>query len=109
MPQPRERQSGGQGRPQILHLDALCNECGNCGVFCPYQGNPYKDKFTLFQSREAFRDSTNKGVAFLDNGALLVRDETGAEFECKEGDGRLSRTFAAMVRAVREDCGYLTR
>jgi putative selenate reductase len=46
---------------QILHLDALCNECGNCGTFCPYNGLPYKDKLTLFTIIEDFKNSTNNG------------------------------------------------
>ena len=35
------------GRAQILHVDRMCNECGNCLVFCPYDSAPYRDKFTL--------------------------------------------------------------
>ena len=27
---------------QIVHMDGLCNECGNCGTFCPHAGLPYK-------------------------------------------------------------------
>ena len=46
---------------QILHLDALCNECGNCASFCPYNGKPYKDKLTLFFTMEDFNNSTNNG------------------------------------------------
>ena len=46
---------------QILHLDALCNECGNCATFCPYDGKPYKDKLTLFVTKEDFKNSTNNG------------------------------------------------
>jgi len=46
---------------QILHLDALCNECGNCATFCPYDGKPYKDKLTLFTTMEDFKNSTNNG------------------------------------------------
>ncbi len=95
-----------EGRPQILHLDTLCNECGNCGVFCPHTGNPYKDKVTLFADREAFADSTNKGFALLGD-ELLVRDEQGEEFICKAGDKRLSPEFAAMVRAVMDEHKYL--
>lgn len=49
---------------QILHLDGLCNECGNCETFCPYQGAPYKDKITLFWLAEDFRDSSNNGFYF---------------------------------------------
>jgi putative selenate reductase len=46
---------------QILHIDSLCNECGNCETFCPHQGAPYKDKFTLFSSTENFYNSGNDG------------------------------------------------
>lgn len=53
---------------QILHLDALCNECGNCATFCPYDGKPYRDKLTLFTTREDFNNSTNNG--FLMTGPL---------------------------------------
>jgi len=30
------------GKRQILHIDDLCNECGNCEMFCPYSSAPYK-------------------------------------------------------------------
>jgi putative selenate reductase len=46
---------------QILHLDGLCNECGNCETFCPYQGKPYKDKFTQFWTEKDFDNSPNDG------------------------------------------------
>ena len=51
---------------QIIHIDGMCNECGNCSVFCPYEGNPYKDKFTLFWSEEDFASSENEGFLLLD-------------------------------------------
>ncbi|MDK2808933.1 MAG: putative selenate reductase, partial [Clostridiales bacterium] len=37
-----------EGKPmmQIIHVDKMCNECGNCKSFCPYDSAPYKDKFT---------------------------------------------------------------
>ena len=25
---------------QIVHIDAYCNECGNCATFCPHSGAP---------------------------------------------------------------------
>lgn len=52
---------GFQNRYQTLHLDAFCNECGNCAQFCPWQGKPYKDKITLFSLPEDFGNSTNPG------------------------------------------------
>jgi putative selenate reductase len=39
---------------QILHIDAFCNECGNCATFCPYDGKPYRDKCTIFNLEEDF-------------------------------------------------------
>jgi putative selenate reductase len=57
------------GKRLIVHLDALCNECGNCNLFCPYEGAPYRDKPTLFANREDFAASTNPGLV-LDGGAL---------------------------------------
>lgn len=57
---------------QTLHLDAYCNECGNCAQFCPWDSKPYKDKFTLFSLKEDFDSSTNPG--FLVQGdELLLR------------------------------------
>ncbi|MBA7633443.1 putative oxidoreductase YgfK [subsurface metagenome] len=56
-----DEKEGFQDAYQILHLDALCNECGNCATFCPYDGKPYKDKLTLFATKEDFKNSTNNG------------------------------------------------
>ncbi len=95
------------GRPQILHVDGMCNECGNCGVFCPHTGNPYRDKITLFHDREAFADSGNKGFVFLGRNRVLVRDESGNEYESGIDDKRLSPELAAMIRTVRDEYGYL--
>ena len=58
----------GLAQEQIIHVDGMCNECGNCAVFCPYDGRPYKDKFTLFWSEEDFENSENQGFLLLDNG-----------------------------------------
>lgn len=51
----------GMEKAQVLHVDAMCNECGNCKVFCPYESAPYLDKFTLFASEADFNDSKNDG------------------------------------------------
>jgi len=58
---------------QILHLDALCNECGNCSTFCPYQAAPYKDKFTLFWDEKAFLENENEGYYLLPDAGLRMR------------------------------------
>ena len=46
---------------QILHIDGMCNDCGNCETFCPHAGAPYKDKLTLFWSEKEMRESKNDG------------------------------------------------
>lgn len=55
---------------QILHLDAYCNECGNCATFCPHSGGPYLKKFTLFSRMDDFKNSENSG--FLADGEKLT-------------------------------------
>lgn len=73
---------------EILHIDGMCNECGNCGIFCPHEGNPYKEKVTLFWSEADFRDSSNVGfyVDDMDKGILLIRNELGETFYFKLGE-----------------------
>ena len=67
---------------QILHVDDLCNECGNCGFFCPWDGKPYAGKPTLFGNEASLRASANAGFAFTGNAAtpaLVVRNFPGAD------------------------------
>jgi len=61
---------------QIVHLDSACNECGNCCHFCPWDGLPYKDKFTIFNLEEDFRNSEACGFMVKTNNSqktLAVR------------------------------------
>lgn len=57
---------GFQNRFQTLHLDAYCNECGNCAQFCPWNGKPYKDKITVFSLAQDFDNSSNPGFLVED-------------------------------------------
>jgi putative selenate reductase len=57
---------------QVLHIDAFCNECGNCATFCPWDGRPYRDKITIFASAEDLRESSNPGF-FLNGAKGLLR------------------------------------
>ncbi|MBO4393495.1 MAG: FAD-dependent oxidoreductase, partial [Spirochaetales bacterium] len=82
---------------QILHLDAFCNECGNCASFCNHQGRPYKDKFTLFSRRDDFDDSTNSGF-YVENADVLVRID-GKVIKCSiDGEGNLVGKVPALVK-----------
>jgi putative selenate reductase len=65
---------------QIVHVDDLCNECGNCGFFCPYEGRPYEGKPTLFSSEADLKASGNAGIAFIgprDKPNLAIRTDMG--------------------------------
>ena len=93
-------------KPQILHVDGMCNECGNCAVFCPYSGRPYKDKFTLFWSEEDFADSENNGFLPLEGGRVRVR-LFGNAADYVLADGTLPEGVAAFIKAVIENYGYL--
>lgn len=80
---------------QIIHVDGMCNECGNCATFCPYDGAPYKDKFTLFWSEEDFNNSRNDGF-------LLLGDGEQPLFRVRRGDKVLEVQFDAAGRADKE-------
>lgn len=60
-------------KPQIVHIDRMCNECGNCIVFCPYSSAPYKEKWTLFNTMEEFEGSENMGFIHLGERKFRVR------------------------------------
>ncbi|MDL2294334.1 putative selenate reductase subunit YgfK [Ruminococcaceae bacterium OttesenSCG-928-D13] len=92
---------------QILHVDGLCNECGNCGIFCPHTpGDPYKQKLTVFWSEEDFKDSENRGFLKLDGGKYLLRLEGGNEVTCTLDDAKVPAEMAAVIRKVESDYPY---
>ncbi len=61
---------------QIVHVDALCNECGNCATFCVHEGKPYLDKPRLFLTRSEFEREPDNAV-FLDEDTLWHKSGTG--------------------------------
>ncbi len=73
----------------ILHIDSMCNECGNCEVFCPYTGKPYKDKLTLYASTEELKAGENKGFAYLG----------GSRFASNFIDDRLPDIYSAILQS----------
>ena len=54
----------GMEKHQIIHVDYLCNECGNCKSFCPYSSAPYLDKFTLSQQKQIWKTARIKDLQF---------------------------------------------
>ena len=69
---------------QVIHLDAYCNECGNCATFCPHSGRPYRDKLTLFSLREDFDESDASGF-YAEGDTVLIR------LDGKVSEGRIGR------------------
>ena len=102
----RINNGGFDQKHQIVHVDGMCNECGNCGVFCPHTGNPYKDKITVFWTEEDFTDSTNKGFLPLCNDKFKVRKENGEVIEHSLGDGQISREMNEVLNTVLKDYSY---
>ncbi len=49
------------GTRSILHIAEFCDECGACACYCPYDGKPYEEKFTLYLDEEDFRTGKNDG------------------------------------------------
>ena len=97
----------GRCQAQSLHVDGMCNECGNCAVFCPYSGRPYRDKFTLFWSEEDFDNSENEGFLLLADGRLKVRFDGTLQEAAPEELDRISADAAAVIRTVLKDYPYL--
>ena len=94
---------------QVIHVDYMCNECGNCNSFCPYSSAPYKGKFTLFAKEEDMKDSTNDGFAVLDpsTGRSKVR-YLGNEFIFEPGkETELVYGLQLVIGTVCKDYRYL--
>ena len=76
----------GMGMDQILQVDALCNECGNCGSFCPWEGEPWRDKPALFADAAALRASAKAGFAIAGDRAITWRSGPGASTQYRPFD-----------------------
>ena len=94
------------GRHQILHIDKMCNECGNCTQFCPYASEPCHDKFTLFQTKEDMEDSRNAGVLFLGGDKVLVRLADVKEYDLSQQND-LPQEIENLILTVRAKYSYL--
>ena len=100
----------GMAMNQVIHVDYMCNECGNCKSFCPDASAPYKDKFTLFANEKDMADSKNDGFVVLDkeNKTCKVRF-VGLITDCKADDpaDKLYDGLKKLICAVIDDYGYL--
>lgn len=98
----------GKRQRQIVHVDGMCNECGNCAVFCPYDSRPYKDKFTLFWTEWDFENSTNAGWLELGGGKVRVRlGDYVADYIVADPACGLYEDLRRLILAVETDYAYL--
>ena len=100
----------GMDMHQIIHVDYMCNECGNCRSFCPWDSAPYLDKFTLFANEKDMENSKNQGFTVLDakTGSCKVRF-LGKVFDYKAGEPgeEVPEGIAKIIETVIRDYSYL--
>ncbi len=99
-----------RGQPQILHLDALCDGCGLCAQSCPYEGAPWRDKFTLFETVEDFEHSDSAGFVVLDflAGKVRLRLEGRVwDVSLKDADSAVPSQIEELMETVFTDYPYL--
>ena len=100
------------GKLQIVHMDGMCNECGNCRTFCPYSSAPYLDKFTYFNDVPDFEDSKNEGFTVLDKDSKKIRVRLNGEvFDSELGNAetKLPKELENIVFAMFNDSSYLLK
>lgn len=101
----------GMEKHQIIHVDYMCNECGNCRSFCPYDSAPYLDKFTLFADEKDMEDSSNQGFAVLDREAVRCRVRFFGETTVwtKGEETRIPDALQKLMETVCTEYSYLLR
>lgn len=91
---------------QIIHMDGMCNECGNCAIFCPHAGRPYKDKFTVFWTRKDFEDSSNAGFLKTAGGyKIRLEDKSVGYFD--ENLSGIDEKLKALIKGLEKSYEYL--
>lgn len=82
---------------QIIHIDDLCNECGDCATFCVHQGKPYLDKPRLFLRESDFQES--------DNAFYVEKGDAGWSIRRRDGghESRLTLQSGADEMAFEND------
>jgi putative selenate reductase len=85
------------GRQQYFVLAELCNECGNCMVFCPENGDPAQVKPKLYLDPDRFAASSGQGFLLAGAaGGVTVTARPGSEAET----GRLVRMLNDPVEGI---------
>ena len=100
----------GMERHQLIHVDNMCNECGNCRSFCPWDSAPYLDKFTLFANEADMENSKNQGFTVVDRekGACRVRLQGRMlDYRMGEKSQEIPEDLCRVMDTVIRDYDYL--
>ncbi|MDO5410814.1 MAG: putative selenate reductase subunit YgfK [Lachnospiraceae bacterium] len=94
---------------QVIHVDKMCNECGNCKSFCPYASAPYLDKFTLFANEADMENSKNQGFTVLDRANGVCKVRLGAQvLDYRKGEkSEIPFGLCELIDTVIRDYSYL--
>ena len=95
------------GRKQMLHMDGMCNECGNCASFCAEKTAPYLEKLTVFCSAEELKNSQNAGFAYLWEGDRFLLRWRGTYLEGNADSSDFPEEIASVIAAVRNQYPWL--
>jgi len=93
------------GQPrQFINFTDLCNDCGNCDVFCPEDGGPYQLKPRVFVSRARWEADAPRDAVLVELdaitgrvGGVVVRVAAGATVPDAEPERSLARLHAALL------------
>lgn len=98
-----------KGSHQIVHVDYMCNECGNCETFCPYASAPYKDKLTLFANEADMLDSENDGFVIIKGSKDVKVRIDGQElvYRIGEANDKLNYRYAEIIDTIYNEYEYL--
>jgi len=94
---------------QIIHIDAFCNECGNCETFCPWEGKPYKDKLTIFSRMDDFKNSLQDGF-YMENRHIYIREDhemINTDHKHLTNITGISEQTVAIINLIINDYPYL--
>jgi len=88
----------------------VCNDCGNCDVFCPEDGGPYLIKPRFYGSAGAWARDRGRDGFFVtrgDGGATVLGRFAGREYrlEVSGGEARYSGDGFALVFDERDPSG----
>ena len=100
----------GKCKAQIIHVDGMCNECGNCKSFCPYSSAPYQAKFTLFANEADFENSKNDGYVVLNRENMTVKVRLAGfvkDYNLKDADCTLYDGLKQVILTIDADYDYL--